>query len=124
MNIERPYRRVDRVGAQILEILAEISTKHIDISHLGFITFTRVDLTPDFQKAHIFFSVLQPQFPVDEIVLEMNDLAKSFRRFLAPELHIKTIPALVFEYDDSFDRLEHLDALFKQIHEQDDSRVD
>lgn len=118
MSTEKPYRRTDRVGAQIQEILAEIVTRHIDLSHLGFITFSRVDITPDLKIAHIFFSVLQPVKSADAIQRELNRLAKVFRKYLAPELHVKSIPELIFRYDDSFDRQDHLNAIINKIHIQ------
>ncbi len=119
MNTEKPYRRTDRVGAQIQEILAEIATRHIDLSHLGFITFSHVDLTPDLKIAHVYYSVLEPLKSREKIQSELKKLSKVFRKYLAPELHIKAIPELKFKYDDSFDLQDHLSKIIKRIHEQD-----
>ena len=60
MKPQRPYKRSDRVGEQILEIVTDTAAKHIDLNHLGFITFTGIDISPDLRFAKIYFSVLNP----------------------------------------------------------------
>ena len=43
MDHNKPYDRIDRVNNQILDILGDILIKHIDLSYLGFVTFTKID---------------------------------------------------------------------------------
>jgi len=117
LNTDKPYRRTDRVGAQIQEILAEIVTRHLNLSHLGFITFSHVDLTPDLKIAHIYYSVLKPLKSSKDIQRELTGKVKVFRKYLAPELRLKQIPELQFRYDDSYERQDHLNEVLKKIHE-------
>ena len=42
---------MDRVGNQVLDILCGILTKNINLSYLGFVTFTYVDVAPDLRTA-------------------------------------------------------------------------
>ena len=58
MNSNKPYNRLDRINNQILDILSDIMMKNVDLSHLGFITFTSVDVAPDLRTAKIYYSVL------------------------------------------------------------------
>ena len=51
MDYNKPYDRIDRVNNQILDILGDISVKHIDLSHLGFVTFTKIDTSRDLRIA-------------------------------------------------------------------------
>jgi ribosome-binding factor A len=110
-----PYKRAERVGHQLLEILGEIRQRHFDLSGLGFITFTRVVVSSDLKSAKVFFSVFQPKIDQHRIESELNRLRKSFKKYLAPELHIKNIPDLRFYYDDSIAYQERLKALFKSL---------
>ena len=112
---ELPYKRTDRVGQQIREILGQIALKHIDLSHLGFITFTEVNVSPDLRSAKIFYSVLNPKYSKDELQAAMNDLQKAFRKYIGPELKIKNIPKLKFYFDESQEYSEKVDKLLKDM---------
>ena len=112
---ELPYKRTDRVGQQIREILGQIALKHIDLSHLGFITFTEVNVSPDLRNAKIFYSVLNPKYSKDELQAAMNDLRKAFRKYIGPELKIKNIPKLKFYLDESQEYSEKVDKLLKDL---------
>ncbi len=116
MKSQRPYPRTVRVAQQIQAILGEIATKHIDLSHLGFITFTHVNLTADLKQAQVYYSVIKPLRSLSEIQREFKRLKKAFKKFLAPELTLKNTPELTFFYDDTFDYSEHLETIFKKIH--------
>ena len=112
---ELPYKRTDRVGQQIREILGQIALKHIDLSHLGFITFTEVNVSPDLRSAKIFYSVLNPKYSKDELQAAMNNLRKPFRKYIGPELKIKNIPKLKFYFDESQEYSEKVDKLLKDM---------
>ena len=112
---ELPYKRIDRVGQQIRELLGQIAHKYIDLSHLGFITFTGVNVSPDLRSAKVFYSVLDPKYPKDELQVAMNDLRKAFRKYIGPELKIKNIPELKFYFDESQEYSEKIDKLLKDL---------
>ena len=115
MRIEKPYKRTERVEHQILEIFGEIVTKYIDLSHLGFVTFTKVQITTDFRHAKIFFSVIKPRLDLEDIIASMNKLRGPFRKYLAPELHIKNIPELQFIYDETLEYSESIEKIISTI---------
>jgi ribosome-binding factor A len=116
LKAEKPYKRTERIEQQLLEILGEIKVRHIDLSHLGFITFTAANISPDLRQAKIFYSVIKPYIDVEEITLELNKYKAAFRKFLGPELHIKNVPELTFYYDDTADYGEKIDRLIETIH--------
>lgn len=79
MRSERPFKRTDRVANEIQQILGKIQTQIIDLSDLGFVTFSRVSISPDLKNAKIFFSVVQKKKSVKNLQIEMNNRAKAFR---------------------------------------------
>ena len=116
MKTEKPYKRTERIEQQLLEILGEIKVRHIDLSHLGFITFTSASITPDLRHSKIFYSVIKPRIDIEDITSELNRISGGFRKFLAPELHIKNIPELNFYYDETTDYTEKIERIFNEIH--------
>ena len=113
MTSNKPYNRSERVEKQLLEIISSIAIKNIDLSSLGFITFTDVDISPDLKNAKIFFSVLNQKLPDDELEIEFNRRKKAFKKFLSPELHLRTTPKIQFVNDKKLSYQEKIDSLLK-----------
>ena len=113
MTFNKPYNRSERVEKQLLEIISSIAIKNIDLSSLGFITFTDVDISPDLKNAKIFFSVLNQKLPDDELEIEINRKKKAFKKFLSPELHLRTTPKIQFVNDKKLSYQEKIDSLLK-----------
>ena len=123
MKSKRPYKRTERVGNQILSILGDVLTKYIDLSHVGFVTFTHVDIAPDLRTAKIFYSILNPKMTREKARIEINQRRKAFKKFMSPELTIKHTPDLKFYHDDSLEYGEKIDRLFHDLdlEEKDDN---
>ena len=123
MKSKRPYKRTDRVGNQILSILGDVLTKYIDLSHVGFVTFTHVDIAPDLRTAKILYSILNPKMTREKARIEINQRRKAFKKFMSPELTIKHTPDLKFYHDDSLEYGEKIDRLFHDLdlEEKDDN---
>ncbi len=115
MKPQRPYKRTDRVGEQILEIVTDTAAKHIDLNNLGFITFTGIYVSPDLRSAKIFFSALNPIDDVQIIEKKINSMSKGFKKYLGMEMRIKNIPDLRFIYDQSLNYTEEMSQVIESL---------
>ncbi len=115
MSGERPYKRTDRVASEILSLLGQIQTQYIDLSDLGFITFTHVSISKDLKNAKIFYSVVNKRKSMDKIHLELNSKVKAFRKYLGQNLRIKFTPELKFFYDDTNSYIQKIEKIFHEI---------
>ena len=115
MSSERPYKRTDRVASEILSLLGQIQTQYIDLSDLGFITFTHVSISKDLKNAKIFYSVVNKRKSMDKIHLELNSKGKAFRKYLGQNLRIKFTPELKFFYDDTNSYIQKIEKIFHDI---------
>ena len=113
MISNKPYKRSERVGKELLDIISSIALKNIDLSSLGFITFTDVDISPDLKNAKIFFSVLDQKLSDDKLEIEINKKQKAFKKFLSPELQLRTTPSIQFVNDKKLSYQEKIDSLLK-----------
>ena len=114
MKSKKPYSRVERVNKQILDILSDILSKNIDLSFLGFVTFVKVDVSPDLKTANVFFSVLNPKYSEKELTIEFNKKRKAFKKFMGPQLQLRSIPDLCFYLDNSLEYGEKIERLIKK----------
>ena len=113
MTSNKPYTRSERIEKQLLDIISSIALKNIDLSSLGFITFTNVDISPDLKNAKIFFSILNQKLPDKELEIEVNRKQKAFKKYLSPELHLRNTPKIQFVIDKKYSYQEHIDSLLK-----------
>ena len=114
MNSNKPYNRVDRINRQILDILSDILIKNIDLSYLGFVTFTNVDVAPDLRTAKVFYSVLSGKLPDSKIDVEINKKRKAFKKFMGPQLSLRYTPDVRFILDETLAYSEKIDNLLKK----------
>ncbi len=114
MNSNKPYKRVDRINRQILNILSDILIKNIDLSYLGFITFTSVDVAPDLRTAKVFYSVLSGKLPDSKVEVEINKKQKAFKKFMSPQLSLRYTPDIRFVLDETLAYSEKIDHLLKK----------
>ncbi len=119
LKYERPFKRKERVANEIQHILGKIQTQYIDLSDLGLITFSRVTISSDLKHAKVFFSVLNKKIPIDKIQIEMDNRAKSFRKYLGQELRIKFTPELKFFYDETVAYTQKIDTIFQKLKRDD-----
>ncbi len=114
MNSNKPYSRVERVEKQILDILSNILLKNISLTELGFVTFTQVKMAPDLRSAKVFYSVLNPIISYEEINVKINKMQKAFKKYMSPQLNLKSTPIIQFYHDERFTYGEKIDKLFKE----------
>ena len=115
MDHNKPYDRIERVNNQILDILGGILNKNIDLNYLGFVTFTKIDVSRDLRIAKVFYSVINPTMSIEKLNIEINKHRKPFKKYMSPELSMKHTPDLKFYYDDTFEYREYVSSLMKNI---------
>tara|TARA_X000001036_G_scaffold431033_1_gene464645 strand:- start:621 stop:995 length:375 start_codon:yes stop_codon:yes gene_type:complete len=114
LNSVKPYTRSERVGKQILEILSSIALKNIDLSKLGFVTFTSIDLSPDLKNAKVYYSIINNKLSDSESDIQINKKQKAFKKFLSPELSLRSIPKIQFIMDKAFMYNEKIEKLLNE----------
>ena len=117
MTSNKPYNRSERVEKQILEIISSIALKNIDLSYLGFITFTSVDISPDLKNAKIYYSALNQNFSDSELETALNKKQRAFKKFLSPQLHLRSTPKIQFFNDKKFSYQEKIKRLINELPE-------
>ena len=115
MDHNKPYDRIERVNNQILDILGNILVKHIDLSHIGFVTFTKIDVSRDLRLAKVYYSVLNLKLSKEHLDTELNKFRKPFKKYLGPELTMKHTPDLRFYFDDTYEYTEYVSNLIKKL---------
>ena len=110
-------RRTDRVGEQLRGEIARILREEATDPRIHLVTLTRVDVSPDFANALVFWSALSAssEDDVDGVQAGLESAASFVRRRLARVLPLKRTPELRFRYDPSLALGSHTLALLDEI---------
>ncbi|GBC77129.1 Ribosome-binding factor A [bacterium HR08] len=103
--------RPERIGALLKEELSQIIGYELKDPQLGLVTITHVKVSADLRHAKVYVSTLGTPDESRQTVERLNQAAGFIRRQLYPRLHLKTIPELVFHYDETIARAARIDDL-------------
>src|SRR3954452_22296752 len=94
--------RPDRVGEQIRDELSRmLSRGAVHDPGIGFITLTRVKVSPDLQQARVFYTSLGDPKARQEPAKPLAPPKPFLRRQLGPLLRLLRVPELDFRFDES-----------------------
>ena len=111
-------QRTDRVQKVAREVLGE-AIQALKDPRIGFATITAVRVTPDLRHARIFVSVLGSEEEREETMKGLRSAKSHLRGELGRQMRLKYLPELTFELDTGPQEAEHLEALFRKLHEND-----
>ena len=103
--------------------LQEISAQLRNVNGInanGILTLTGADLTSDCDVLYVYYSVLgtEEERRRKELILKAN--SRDIRTALFKRLRLKTVPEIIFKFDDTPEKASHLESLFKKIHSEND----
>lgn len=117
LEIVMAISRKDKLAEQIKKDLSEICNKHrLDFFNNEFLTITEVIVTADLGLAKVFISPLKAE--TKNSIMEAFEINHfQIKKMLASKLknQLRKMPELRFVYDDSFERAQRLDEVFKKI---------
>jgi ribosome-binding factor A len=103
--------RPDRVADQIRSELALLLAREVHDPGIGFVTLTRVQVSPDLQSARVHYTVLGDEKARAASAKALDRAAPFLRRQIGSRLRLRRTPELRFLYDDSVagqDRIEQI----------------
>ena len=106
-------RRQQRVAELIHKEISNSLQFNIHDPRIGFVTVTRVTVTPDLKEATIFVSLLSGG--EKETLVGLESAVPYLKRELGRQLRLRYTPALHFKVDHSQAYSEKIDTLLAQI---------
>jgi ribosome-binding factor A len=107
-------RRSERVAEEIREEVAQIIGRELKDPRIGFVTVTRVSLTPDLRTAHVNVGILGDASQHEKTLTGLRQAAGFVRRELGRRIRMRHTPELVFHYDEGLDATDRVAALLAE----------
>jgi len=85
---------------------------------IGFITLTRVKVSPDLQLARVYYTSLGDQKALRETAKALQRATPFFRRQVGSRLQLRRVPELQFQFDESVGHQDRIEQILRDLHAQ------
>ena len=107
----RPERVADQIRAEVTTMIA----RELHDPGVGFVTITRVQVSPDLQHARVFYTVLGDDVAQKTSGQALQRAAGFMRRQIGQRLRLRRAPELHFEYDGGVGHQDRVEQLLKEL---------
>ncbi|SRR6266581_595938 len=109
-------RRLQRLNVLFRQELAELVLAELRDPRLaGMVSITRVDVSPDLENADVYVSVMGEPEQKSSSMSALRAAAPFLRHALLERIHIRRIPSLHFQLDESMEEAAHILELMNQV---------
>jgi ribosome-binding factor A len=109
--------RPDRVADQIRGELAALLAREVHDPGIGFVTLTRVQVSPDLQLARVFYTALGDAKARAATERALERAAPFLRRQIGARLRLKRTPELTFLYDESIAGQDRIEQILNELNQ-------
>ena len=110
-----PGSRASRVGDQIQAELGSLLTRDVHDPGIGFLTITRVAMSPDLQQARVYYTTIGDDKAKRETSRALERARPFLRRQVGQRLRLKRVPELTFFFDDSIERGDRIERILQEL---------
>ena len=116
--------RPDRVGEQIRDELSRLLSRGaVHDPGIGFITLTRVHVSPDLQQARVFYTSLGDPKARKETARALERATPFLRRQIGGALRLRRVPELEFRFDESIENQDRIEQILRDLKEEEAQRA-
>ncbi|NWJ47802.1 MAG: 30S ribosome-binding factor RbfA [Chloroflexi bacterium] len=111
-------RRTEQVAEMIKEIVSTLIQRELRDPRLGFVTITRVEVSPDLKHAKLLFSVMGTEEARKDTFKALKGASGYLRRELFHQLQMKYVPELHFEFDGGIEHGDKIQRILQAIEQE------
>ena len=108
--------RPDRIADQIRSELAMLLARELHDPGLGFVTITRVQVSPDLQHARVYYTALGDDKARQSSDRALHRAIPFLRRQIGSRLRLKRVAELEFVYDQSIAGQDRIEQILNELH--------
>lgn len=107
-------RRTDRVEEICKEELSELLQRDVKDPRIGFVTITRVKISPDLKHAKVYISVLGNEEEAERSIEGLNSAKGFLKSLLGKHLKLRSMPDIEFIRERISEEAIHLSEIMKK----------
>lgn len=110
--------RKEKVAQLIKKEVSEIIHSELKDPRIGFVTITRVEITPDLHRAKVYFSILGNIKDTRKTSEGLKSASNYIRKLIGRRLKLRFTPEVLFCHDRSIEYSIHIDETIERIKEK------
>ena len=107
--------RPERVGEQIRQELSVLLAREVHDPGVGFVTITRVKVSPDLQSVRVFYTLLGDDKARRETERALERATPFLRRQIGGRVRLRRVPELGFELDRGIEQQERIERILLDL---------
>jgi ribosome-binding factor A len=117
---QRPERVADQIRVEVSSMIA----RDLHDPGLGFITITRVQVSPDLHHARVYYTAMGDATARANSGKALERAASFMRRQIGQRLRLRRAPDLAFVFDESIAQQDRIEQLLHELatHNNDDDQ--
>jgi ribosome-binding factor A len=109
--------RPERVGDQIRQEISSMLTRgEVHDPGIGFITLTRVTVSPDLQVAHVYYTTLGDPAQRKATSKALGRATPFMRRQIGQRLQLRRVPEIDFRLDAAVAHQDRIEQVLRDLH--------
>jgi ribosome-binding factor A len=114
--------RPERVGEQIRQEISGMLAREVHDPGIGFVTLTRVKVSPDLQVARVYYSLIGEERLKRDTQRALERATPFLRHQLASRIRLRRVPELHFQFDESVEKQERLERILLDLQKEREAR--
>ena len=115
--------RPDRVGEEIRQELSALLAREVHDPGIGFITLTRVKMSPDLQQARVYYTLLGDEAAHKATAAALLRATPFLRRHIAARVRLRRVPEIRFEFDESVENQDRIEQILMDLQAEREARA-
>ncbi|MSP64457.1 MAG: 30S ribosome-binding factor RbfA [Ignavibacteria bacterium] len=111
--------RMEKISSVVRHCIGEYLSREITSPPYNFTTVSDVVVSPDIRHAKIYISIFGNEDQKKKTLNHITSKRNEIKHILGKHLQTKFTPAIHFYLDDTLEKVDHLEKLFKEIHKSD-----
>jgi ribosome-binding factor A len=115
-------KRPDRVGEEIRQELATLLAREVHDPGIGFVTLTRVTVSPDLQLARVFYTMMGDDAAHKATAQALTRATPFLRRQIGARIRLRRVPEIRFEFDKSVENQDRIERILLDLQKEREAR--
>jgi ribosome-binding factor A len=113
------WDRFEKLVSQIKQRITNVILFRLKDPRVGFVTVTKVDLARDLKTCTVHYSVLGSEGDRAKTGKALEDARGFIQAEVGKTMRTRTVPRIVFRYDDTFEKTDRILKILKDIRPED-----
>jgi ribosome-binding factor A len=114
--------RPERVGEEIRQELSLMLARDVHDPGIGFVTLTRVAMSPDLQQARVYYTQMGDDRQRRDTARALERARPFLRRQLGQRVRLRRVPELHFQFDESVENQDRIERILLDLEAERRSR--